>query len=100
VVSLAVHIENYGPWEAPAGTPLSVYTQREEGGWLLERTLSLTEELPAFTGTGAFLIELPVERALSGVRVIAGDGGDGVIPDDDCVPEDNTLDWFSDLCAE
>jgi len=98
-VSMAVHLENYGPWEAPVGTPIALYTSDADGAWTLERTLSLSEALPAYTATGAFPVDLPIERARFGVRVVAGDFGDGVLPEDDCVPEDNTLEWRPDACT-
>jgi len=98
-VSLSVRLENRGPQEARAGTPMAVYGLDEAGAYQLLEVLTLAEPLAA--GWAADTEEVTIDRAqaVRGLRFVAGDDGAGTLPDDDCDRDNNILDWAQDLCA-
>lgn len=97
-VSLAVRMENRGPQQAPAGTPLAVYGLDEAGGLALIEVLTLTQPLDAGWASATGAITVDRDQAARGLRFVAGDDGSGALPDDDCDPGNNVVDWASDLC--
>lgn len=88
---LSLRLLNLGPQEAPAGTPITVYTITGE------KLLTLTLNQWLDNGQASPTWEIPTTRAQveQGLILVAGDPGtgEGVTGLNDCDLENNTLVW-------
>lgn len=97
---LALRLVNRGPEELRDGAPLAVFLPEGSGGWALHGVV----QFPGFVDNGhasaGMEYVLPMDRARSGVRLVAGDDGTGTILVGDCDPSNNTTDYLPDFCSE
>ena len=90
---LSVRLENLGPQDARAGASLSVYGLDESGEVRLLKTFTTGDWLDSGTAGASWTLTTDVETAARGLRLVAGDAGDGALPRGDCDPGNNVLEW-------
>ena len=97
-VNVALRVENLGPEEADANTPVAVYVVETDGARRLLQVATIPDWIDDGTTSPDVLLSLPVDAALAGLEFVAGDDGSGSSVPDDCDPANNTLTWVLPPC--
>ncbi len=96
-LTLAIHVENAGAFDVPAGLPYAVYALHDDGPRLV--TIGALPALPVGTSSGSLLLTLPADASGPlGLRVVLDDDGTGTGNLPECHEDDNTADWVGDPC--
>jgi hypothetical protein len=94
-IRLAVQLQNLGPQDAKAGTPLAVYRVDAAGVQTLDQVLTTTDWLNVQMGTASWELVFDRSEVPGGVVLVAGDDGTG-LQATDCDTSNNTVHWQSE----